>query len=305
MADIATPAAPAAAQATATAVDLAATKGGAAQAGTEIGHGAPAQKPSEIFHEVRVDGKVKKVPLSELLDKYSHADTANKRFEEAAALRKQAEGFLSKLRDPKQALSLLEDPALGLDSKQVREAMEEWYDRKFLKPEAMTPEQRKLAETEAKMKEYESRLEAMAKAKEEEENKRLDAAEAQKVTQEVIALCEKVGLPKTRFTASRIAHWVRVSGLQQWNSPPEAIINRVKQEWRGIMEGGIQNSDGEVLINLLGEDTVKKIRKYDLERIRKSRGQAAPAEAKQDYKPANPNEKISMEEYKRRLREFK
>src|SRR4051812_36257050 len=81
-------------------------------------------KPAgQKFYEIEGE----RVSADEYKRMKSLASGSHKKFEEAALMRKEAENVLSKLRDPKQAIRLLEDPKLGLNRDQIVAAMEEWY----------------------------------------------------------------------------------------------------------------------------------------------------------------------------------
>lgn len=304
MSEVVAPAAPAPAAATTTAIDNAATKAVAA-----AGEKAEQTKTIEEFFDIKVDGKSKRMSREEVLRRASLADAADNRFEEAAAMRKQAEGLLSRMRNPKDAIALLQDPALGLDKEQVRVEFESWYKAQFIDREAMTPEQRELADAKERIKKYEETEAEVQKNKQSEEDQKADMAEAEKLQKEILGLLDTSGLPKTKFTAGRLAYWIRVNETKGLKAPAELIIDQVKKEAREVMSSMVQNSDGDVLLNLLGEDTAKKIRKYDLERIRARRNQAAAPgvqqQAASEWGDMPKVERISEAEVKRRARAFK
>lgn len=257
------------------------------------------------YFEVPIDGKVQKMTRDELLRAASLGKGAHKRFEEAAQLRRQAEDFLGRMRDPQKAIETLLDPKLGLNEDQVREAFENWYSERFIKREQMTPEQRKLADAEQRLKKYEEQENERKQKEEQDREAELDQMEAQKLQQEIIDLVGKSGLPKTRFTTSRLAYWMKVNLSKGINAPAELIIDQVKKETNDVMKSLVQSSDGDTLVNILGEDTVKKIRKYDLERLRARRGQPPVTPNQESDFEKKPKEKISVQEYKQRLRDWK
>lgn len=312
--DATTSAAPAAAtatpQPTATAIDLLATKGATAAAEPKGGTPpAPAKPAAEEWFEVPVDGKTRKMTREELIKHASLGSAAHSRFEEAAKLRKQAETFLSKLRNPKDAISLLKDPKLGLNQEEIRSEFENWYKTEYIDREAMTPEQRRLADAEARIKAYEEQEAEKKRAEEAQEEEKQTSAEAEAIQRELIGLVEKSGLPKTKYTISRLAYWSRVNETKGIKAPPELLIQQVKKEQRQLVDSLTQASDGETLLGLLGEDVVKKLRKFDVERIRARRnggGQVINQESApipEELKP--PTERISTEEVRRRARLFK
>ena len=143
-----------------------------------------------------IDGKEEVLTLGELEKGYGHSKVANKRFEEAAELRKQVasdkqklERELSRLRDPEAARQILsqylgEDGFSNLAHKFVADAF---------RKEMMTPEQRKADE---ERRELES-LRDLKKQREEEANNAQFQAQVQqadaKITQDLQNLKAKIG----------------------------------------------------------------------------------------------------------------
>lgn len=267
---------------------------------------APAVKAAPEMYEVQVDGKPVKMSLEEMK---RHAGLGKKSYanlEEAAKMRKETEAKLDRIKTPKAAIKFLSDPANGFKPEEVRAEFEAWYAENFIDPETMTPEQKRIAELERKNKDYEeSEKERQAKA-EAEENDRLDKVSGELLQRELTQMLEESGMPKTKFTASRLAYWIRVNEAKGINAPKEMIIEQVKTERNNIVKSMAEAYDGEQLVQHLGEDIVKKIRQYDLGRIRAARGVKAPEG--QTFKSLGedaPAEKISVSEVKRRSREFK
>lgn len=233
----------------------------------------------------------------------SLASGSHKKFEEAAQMRKEAENVLSKLRDPKQAIRLLEDPKLGLSREQIIGAMEEWYNERVIEPSKLTPEQQKLKDAEERLAEYKAKEDAEKAKEQEDQEKQRDQDEAKRLQSEVLEALKTSGLPKTRFTASRMAHWMRVNEMKGLNAPAALLIEQVRKETRDLMGSLLEASDGDTLANLLGENTIKKVRKYDIERIRARRGQGTEKPVvERDASPAV-EERLSIEEVKRRERD--
>ncbi len=304
---IATPA-----PATATAIDavaIAAPKA-APQATTDTPQTAPAKaeapKPAEPeYWEVPVDGKKVRMTRDEVLKEASLSRAANKRFEDAAAMRKQAEGLLEHLRDPRKAIKLLQDPKLGLNPDEVRSAFEEWYAGEVMPRDAMTPEQKRLADAEAKIAKWEEEKAEQAKAKEAEEANSRDAATIQEVQKEIIKTLEESGLPKSKFTVNRIAYWTQVNESKGLNAPRELIIKQVRKELREVVDSVVSASDGDMLFDVLGDSTVKKIRSHDLAKIRARRQQAMkpPTPVEAEGVPRETT-RITEDEVNRRMRDL-
>ncbi len=140
----------------------------------------------------------------------------------------------------------------------------------------------------------------------EAEEKALDEQGKANIQKELTALLEESGMPKPKFTASRLAYWIRVNEAKGIQAPKEMIIAQVQAERNAIVKSMADSLDGEPLVEALGPDIVKKIRQYDLAQIRAKRGGQAPVEdKKQSLEPPTRRERITESEVKRRIRAFK
>lgn len=258
-------------------------------------------KPSNSpeLHEVKINGKLERLTLEQIKERASKAEAADRRFQEASQLTKKAEAVLGKLRSPKDAIAFLESPELNLNPDEVRAEFEAWYERKFIAREKMTPEQRELADAKARLQKYEDDEKSQKEAIEREENERLDNETRESIQTEVKEILESGKLPKSRFIVARVAYWTRVNETKGINAPREQIIAQVKKEMSDIHRSMVESSDGETLINLLGEDTVRKLRKFDLERLRAKRGKGPGIELAPTQKPTP-----ERRERKQKLRGF-
>ena len=275
----------------------------AAQAEAEVQ--APDQAPAaEEWFEVPVDGKKIRMTKKELLAQASLAKAAHKRFEEASQMRKTAEDLLGRLRNPKDAIKLLNDPKLGLDQAEVQAAFEDWYAESVIKRSQMTPEQLRLADLEQELNKYKESEKAKQEEQERLQNEQLDAQTRKQLEQEAIDILNSEGLPKNKFTVSRMAHWTRINEMKGFNAPKEVLAQQVRQELRSLVDSLLQASEGEVLANLVGESTIKKIRKHDIEQLRKSRNVQSAPEQQSQQDSDKPKQIIRPDEVRRRMREM-
>ncbi len=264
---------------------------------------APEAKAAALFHDITIDGKKQRVTTDQLLKMAELGGAANRRFEEAAKMRKEAEAIISRSRNPKDAIKQLSDPKLGLKKEEIAAAMEEWYTENVIAESEMTPEQREHAAAKRRLAEYDQKEKAEADRLAAEQEQAKDAAEIKKVQQEIIDTLEESGLPKTGFVVSRMAHWIRVNENKNLNAPRSLLIEQVRGEMRNNLLGLTEAADGEMLVNLLGEGTVKKLRKYDLDQIRSKRGQSTAQPPKPVQLVQNQPERLSIQEMKRRERD--
>ena len=232
---------------------------------------------AELF-DVKVDGKIVKMTRDELVQYASAGHAADRRFKEAAQMRKQAETVIGKLRDPEQVISALMDPSLGLSKDQIRVKFEEWYAKEFIEPESLSPQEKKLREAESKLKKYEEEEKKREEQKLKEQQESLTSQAREELQTQIIEALDSSGLPKTNFTIRRLAHWIQRNNANGFDAPTEVLVNQVRSEMNTSLRELVEASDGDVLIKLLGDNIIQKLRKYDLEQLRRSRQNPAPAQ---------------------------
>lgn len=264
----------------------------------------PAAPAKAETYDVTVDGKSIKMTLDEMKKHAGLGKKAYSNLEEAAKIRKDAESKLDRIKTPKDAMKFLTDPKNGYDAKEVRAAFEEWYSEAFIEPETMTPEQKRWAQMERENKELKAEREAQQKEAQAAREAEEDSRTGQQLQSEITSMLEESGMPKTKFTASRMAYWIRVNESKGINAPKEMIIEQVRTERNNIVKSMADSYDGEALVQHLGEDIVKKIRQFDLARIRAKRGGTAPVEGQKAPTTDEQPEKISTREVKRRARDL-
>lgn len=257
--------------------------------------------PQEELYEIKVNGKVMKLPLKDIIARAQLTEASQERFSEASKQRKHVEKIISTARsNPIQALM---DPALGLSKEQIRDAFEEWYAREYIDPEHMTPEQLRLRDAEAKIKAYEEAEQAAKQRAEQEEQEKLTAAETANLQKTIIEAMESSGLPKTKFFVERMAFYMRQNLLNGWDAPINVIVAQVRKERQAIMSDLTESSDPETLIAMLGEGIVNKIRQHDLKKLREKRARtfSVPSDSAESSQSSS-DEKVDYAEVKRAMR---
>lgn len=237
---------------------------------------APETAAPPKVYERKINGKVHKFTEDEMLARAGMAEAAEQRFSEAAQMRKQAENVIGRLRDPNQVMDALMDPALGLNKQQIKAQFEAWYEREFIETEKLTEDQKKLREAEKQIKKYADDDKKRADAKAQAERDEMTAAARGEVQKQIIEALETGSLPKTNFTVRRLAYWIQRNNANGFNAPTSLLVSQVRNEFNSSIRDMVESSDGEALIQLLGDGIIQKLRKYDLDQLRKLRGGGTP-----------------------------
>ena len=237
----------------------------------------------------------------ELINNASMAHAAQSKFDEGAKARKEMAAL--KERFSKTPIEALLDPEFKLTKDQLREKIEAFYNREFIEPEQLTPDQRKVKEYEEKLKRYEEQELEAKKRQEQEQEDAITNKEREFLQSQIIEAMEKSGLPKSKELVKRMAFYMRQNLQNGWEAPIDMIINQVKRERQEMMSDLTENSSAEQLISLLGEGVINKIRKFDLDRLRARRNTPSPTLNNEDSN--DENKKISYYEAMKNIRNMK
>lgn len=226
-------------------------------------------KAPEVY-EVKINGQTRKYTLDELKNKVSLGEAANEKFQKASELSKKHESTKAELK--KDFFKVLMSEEVGLTKEEMRTKFESWYKENFIDPETMDPREMRIRELEREKSEREAREQEIQAAKQKEIEEQETAKTVEQMQKEIISVVEKSGLPKTRFTAARVAYWMRQNLKNGYNAPEEVIVQQVREERNSLVGSMVKESTGEQLVEMLGEELVTKIRKYDIELLKKKLG---------------------------------
>lgn len=247
---------------------------------SDVAAAPPAEAPK--VYEVKINNRIVKMTEEELKNRAILATGANERFEQAAEMSKRAQLMLQRLQeDP---LLVFKDPSFKdkFSPEQKRAILEKYYHENYIEPETLSEEGKKLREVERKLKERET---ADQQREQENQTKEEQAAEQymrQQVQQDIIKTMELGGFKSAdgkpvRFYAARTAYWIKQNEKNGFNAPPELLVQQVKDERNQLVQDMVNNSSPEQLIEMFGEDLIKKLRKFDLGRLQASRGMGQQA----------------------------
>lgn len=224
----------------------------------------PAEKKeaAAILKKLKIRGKEMEVDDSKYHEYAQKGAAATETWQEAAKMKKEADAFMARLKsDPR---SVLTDPNLGIDFRKVAEDF--LYDK--ITEESLSPEQKAQRDKERRLE----ILEAQAKERAESESERERQAEHnhyrneydQKITKALTAS----GLPKTTGTVRRVAEYLRQDIQDGIDRDPAEYVETVRQDYIEDIKELISKLDGKTLIKMFGEETAKKMRISDLERLK-------------------------------------
>lgn len=242
------------------------------------GQPKPGEGPSPVTpekspekHAVTVNGKTRYYTTEELKQRASLADGSYERLEEASKILKQVQSRDTRFKEtPEEVFDYL-TKELGHDAERVRSAMEKYYKAKFIDPEEMTPEQKRIAELEEENRKFKSEREKeeserRTKAEQEEFNKELELTQ-----KELIEAMEKAGLARDKFNLSRVAFHYRNLASKGIEPTPERVAIKVNEEFDRVLTSRVDRCKSpDELVALLGDKVVEMIRQYDIQKLKQS-----------------------------------
>lgn len=211
--------------------------------------------------KVKIDNTEKELPEDEVVQGYQMRQASDKRFQEAHKMRKDAENLLRGLADPEVTWEILKK--LGHDPDKLAEARL----MKRLELERMSPEQREAfmakQELEQMRQEQRQREEFEQQAKIDELTKHYETD----FEQQAITALQKTGLPASPYAVLQMAWYVQKAMERGVDLTFEEVAPFVKKDmqraWTHMFSA---SKNGKEIFDFLGEETVSKIRAYDLER---------------------------------------
>ncbi len=204
------------------------------------------------------------------------AHAADKRMNEASMTRKQAERFIELLKTNPRAV--LEHPALGVDIKSLAEKVI-WEN---MQAAAKTPDERAREAERSELEELrkdKARRDADTKQSERDQ---LKEKYRQDWSQKFQSELEKAGLPKSDWTLTRMASYMR-QALSKGHKhvQPGDVVEFVREDWQSAQREMFGQLDGDALLEVLGDDTAEKVRKAQLARFQGKANEPEKAESDQ------------------------
>lgn len=238
------------------------------QKGVEKAPEPKAEAPVSRKIKVKVDGNESEIEEAELVARYQKNSSAEKKFQEASKQMKQTESFMKQLReDP---ISVLNNPALGLDFRRVAES----YLEGILQDELMDPKDRKIRDTESELEKYrredKQRREDASREQEvrrTEEFERLKTKHAEEYTKSFQSALEAEGLPKSPQTIRRMAQYMEQAIKQGVKVSAAEVATLVRDDYIQEQKSLMGGMSAEQLVKVLGQDAVDKLRQHNVAKL--------------------------------------
>lgn len=262
---------------------------------TDKTNAAAAKQAAEEIRKfkLKINGREEEVDEQTLVRKAQLASAADEKFREAAEMRKSAEQFFETLKtNPKAILMNPEfQQMIGF-----REIAEEYLGGE-LKRELMDPVQRELED----LRDFKRKQEEALKSQEQERLTKAQQQELQQLQQramqeydtKITEALQTSSIAKTPEAVSRVVGLMEKALTNGYDLDPATAVAMVQDQYRTDLQAMAGTLDGEQLVKFFGDDIIKKLRKYDLTRIKQQLEPApvaAPAPAPAAREPKQPSQ---------------
>jgi len=224
------------------------------------------------------------------------AKAAKKRMAEAVNAKRQAVEIIKAFEaDPETMLK-----RLGTKGREIAEK----YLLSQIKEEMMTPEQKQRMAEETELQQLRREKEERIANAEKEKVASLEKKYVDDFQNTIISAIQKTGLPKTPELVKRMAAIMAKNLDYGLELSPEDLALEVKNEVILNLKSIVGDSDGEALIGMLGDDVAKKIRKYDVKKIKEQQEKfiTKPNEKRQSSGKSHKNDRpMTMDEWRAQI----
>ena len=253
---------------------------------------APAQAEIRKM-KLKLDGHEVELPESEVIAYAQQGKVASQRFQEASALKKQAEQIMQAAKsNPVEFFK-----QTGLDPRQWSEQ----YLLEQLQIEAMSPEQKKARENEDRLRKYEANEKAQKEAKQNEERLEMQKEHHDRYEKLFISALNESGLPRTKFTIKRMAELQLINIKNKYELNAGQLAKIVREDYISEQKALFGAAEGDQLLELFGPELIKKLSKAQIAQL-KAKGLTNSTGSKPKRQDAGDEQPLDWDTWKKRNR---
>ncbi len=217
--------------------------------------------------KVKVDNQEVEVDEAELLKGYTHGRAAAKRFQEGSKAKDQALAFVKMMKDKGTLFDAIKK--LGHDPRQLAEE----YLAAQIQDDLMDPKDKELKTYKQKVDAYEAEKAKQEETTKQQEHERLKTKYAKEYSEQFVDALKKSGLPQTKPMVAEMAKYIKRAADIGYQLSADDAAKLVREDETTRIQGIVGESEAEILANLLGENTLQKLRAYDTQRVKNPNAQ--------------------------------
>lgn len=231
--------------------------------------------------KLKVDGQDMEMSEAEVISLAQQGKSAAKRFQEAAAAKREAQDIVNFLKsNPKQAFQ-----KLGID---VRKFSEDTL-MEIIQHEKMSPEQKDAFAAKQELARYKEQEKTLAERQAAEKRQAAEQNQMKFFDEVFTKALTSQGVPKTPYTIQRMATLMMVANKKGLPIDSEKIASLVREDYQREHNSLLQGLEGDALLNFFSKDVLKRISKAQVKNYRAKGGTTvATKTVKTTETPANP-----------------
>ena len=259
------------------------------------GQNAAPVSPAEVRKmKLKIDNADVEMSESEVIALAQKGRGADRKFQEAAQLRKEAEQTAAYLKaNPREALA-----KLGID---VRKFSEDTL-MEILTQEQMSPEQRKAQDMEKKLRGYEKAEKDAKDTRDRQEAEALEGQHMKTFDEMFVKALGESGLPKTQYTVKRMAELQLVNIRKGLNLDAAQLAKLVREDYMSEQKALYGAADGDALMELLGPEIVKKLSKAQIKKLKSAAPTYSKPTPNREPSSGEPTQQQSWKDFQRKNR---
>ncbi len=201
---------------------------------------------------------------------------ADKRFDSAAAMKKQAETFFEMIKNPDSLKKVLADPRVNVDLKKLAKDLiwEEMETERLNLPENKAEKDQR--EKDRELENYRSEKSKADEKKASEDRRERETRWESEYEKKIISALEIKGVHKNENTVKQMAYYLEKAIENGHDLSPEDIASLVKSETSSTLRSYADALNEDQFLEFLGEHNAEKLRKADLKRLRSAQGNPFP-----------------------------
>lgn len=268
------------------------TKEGAGQNEEAEREAAPKEEPRKF--KVKVDGQDLEVDEDELRRGYSHGKAAARRMEQATREAQKAQRIMKALQSEEtlfQALTELGHDPFKLAEKHLGEVLHK---------KTMDPKDLELEELRSFRQKIEQERNDEAERIKQQRFEEAKQRHAKTYTDEFMKVLTETKLPPTKGNVARVGSYIKQAAVEGWKLSTQEAALLVKQDLEQENLALISESDGDALLNLLGDEKIEKILQARAAKVKNpEQNLKTPPPSAEAYRRPSKSGPMSPREWKR------
>ncbi len=223
-----------------------------------------ASAAAEAKRKLKIDDQ--EIDEDEVIKTYrerkGHQRAANKEMQEGLKAKKQAEEFISMMKDKGKLFDAIKK--LGHDPRQLSEE----YLASLLQDEMMDPKEKELKDYRTKLKTYEEKEKQQKAEADKTRNEEMKAKYAKEYSEQFIEALKTTNLPATKEMVASMAKYIARAAQLKFPMTAIEAAKLVQQDEDMRIEHRLKNATPEQIIQILKEENIQKVRAYDTSRLK-------------------------------------